>query len=126
MGISDLLSHSLAHISKQIRLAVDSGTNPDRLRSALAWVRAQEDKSVLDHSLSCDRQDVSTTTWVRFGLYATDFGYGKPVYCTLPADVWDGAFIILPDGHNTGGVRAFVGLTKANMRWFLLDEELQI
>ncbi|VVB04098.1 unnamed protein product [Arabis nemorensis] len=59
----------------------------------------------------------------RFGLYETDFGWGKPVWVGFPS-VRQKNIVALLDTKEDGGIEAWVNLNEQEMKLFEEDKEL--
>ncbi|CAA7049761.1 unnamed protein product [Microthlaspi erraticum] len=59
----------------------------------------------------------------RFGLYETDFGWGKPVWAGFPS-VRQKNIVTLLDTKEAGGIEAWVNLNEKEMKIFEEDREL--
>ncbi|KAH9746104.1 HXXXD-type acyl-transferase family protein [Citrus sinensis] len=63
------------------------------------------------------------TSWCRFPLYEADFGWGKPVWVTLPHTMLKNVVYLL-DTKDGEGIEALVSLTKEDMAEFERQEML--
>ncbi|XP_048440774.1 acyltransferase Pun1-like [Pyrus x bretschneideri] len=63
------------------------------------------------------------TSWCRFPMYEVDFGWGKPIWITVPSCTTKDCFILL-DTKNGEGIEAYVNLEKQQLDVFERDEEL--
>lgn len=63
------------------------------------------------------------TSWCRFPLYEADFGWGKPIWVTLPNTMLKNVVYLL-DTRDGEGIEALVSLTKDDMSKFERQEML--
>lgn len=65
------------------------------------------------------------TSLCNFQLYeAVDFGWGKPVWATVPLTVGHDNFVSLMDTKDAGGIEAWVTLSKEDMDSFQRNPEI--
>ncbi|XP_028776929.1 vinorine synthase-like [Neltuma alba] len=58
------------------------------------------------------------SSWVRFGFYETNFGWGKPTWvCTVRAPIRN-AILFMPTSSEDGGIEAWVTLNERHMLQF--------
>ncbi|KAJ4710092.1 Vinorine synthase-like [Melia azedarach] len=73
-----------------------------------------------------EREDIdycTYTSWCRFPFYEADFGWGKPIWATLPNTMLKNLVVLL-DSRDGGGIEALVTLSKEDMGLFEREEEL--
>ncbi|KAI3951258.1 hypothetical protein MKW92_035489 [Papaver armeniacum] len=79
---------------------------------------------LIEHSLSDHTLSLYFSSWCRFPLYETNFGWGKPIWvstCTIPQK----NVIVLMDSNSSGdGIEAYVNLAKEDMGELEHHEEL--
>ncbi|KAI3955505.1 hypothetical protein MKW98_028450 [Papaver atlanticum] len=79
---------------------------------------------LLEHYLNRHTLMMNFTSWCRFPLYETDFGWGKPIWvstCTIPTK----NVIVLMDSNSFGDeIEAYVTLTGEDMVEFEHHDEL--
>ncbi|XP_038905756.1 BAHD acyltransferase BIA1-like [Benincasa hispida] len=63
------------------------------------------------------------SSWCKFPVYDVDFGWGKPVWITVPEFPWKN-MILLMDSKDGEGIEAMVSLEKKEMEVFLQNQEL--
>ncbi|CAK9322224.1 unnamed protein product [Citrullus colocynthis] len=63
------------------------------------------------------------TSWCKFPVYDADFGWGKPVWITVPEFPWKN-MILLMDSRDGEGIEAMVSLEKKEMEVFEKNQEL--
>lgn len=79
---------------------------------------------LIEHALSGHTLSIYFSSWCRFPLYETNFGWGKPIWvgtCTIPQK----NVIVLMDSNSSGdGIEAYVNLAKEDMEELEHHEEL--
>ncbi|KAJ7519261.1 hypothetical protein O6H91_20G030800 [Diphasiastrum complanatum] len=94
------------------------------MRSALDWVEQQDSPlSILPGFCSCLGVDLGMTSWIRFPLYEFDFGWGRPVFATIPVAAVDGLIVLLPSSTE-GAINASIGLLEQHMA--KLEQEIEL
>ncbi|TQD77514.1 hypothetical protein C1H46_036944 [Malus baccata] len=63
------------------------------------------------------------TSWCRFPIYEVDFGWGKPIWITVPSCTTKDCFILI-DTKNGEEIEAYMNLEKQQLDVFERDEEL--
>ncbi|XP_047335745.1 stemmadenine O-acetyltransferase-like [Impatiens glandulifera] len=63
------------------------------------------------------------TSWCRFAVYEADFGWGEPVWVTIPYMV-KANIVVLLDSRDTGGVEVWVSLTDKDTHMLEQDHDL--
>ena len=66
---------------------------------------------------------IGFSSWCRFPLYETDFGWGKPTWVSV-GDLVHKNFIVLVDTRDGGGIEAWVTLSEEDMAFFERNKEL--
>ncbi|XP_038904319.1 tabersonine-19-hydroxy-O-acetyltransferase-like [Benincasa hispida] len=67
---------------------------------------------------------VTCTSWCKFPVYNVDFGWGKPVWITVPAEFPWKNMILLMDARDGVGIEAMVSLEKKETEVFEQNQEL--
>eukprot|EP01112_Ceratiomyxa_fruticulosa_P000362 TRINITY_DN1032_c0_g1_i2.p1 TRINITY_DN1032_c0_g1~~TRINITY_DN1032_c0_g1_i2.p1 ORF type:complete len:437 (-),score=89.54 TRINITY_DN1032_c0_g1_i2:18-1328(-) len=114
-----LLSSPLSAIALLFRDAVNI-MDPKRAQSAINFVHRIKDKSTLYPSF-VGRGNYSATNWTRFPFY-TDFGWGVPEKIFIPANKFDGLFIVLPTPQKDC-FEIVLGAEEKNLPKILSDPE---
>ena len=63
------------------------------------------------------------SSWIRFPIYDTDFGWGKPAWACVTTVPIEGAVILMSD-RSGGGVEAWVNLEERHMACFEQNPQL--
>eukprot|EP01116_Phalansterium_solitarium_P009750 TRINITY_DN2402_c0_g1_i3.p1 TRINITY_DN2402_c0_g1~~TRINITY_DN2402_c0_g1_i3.p1 ORF type:complete len:307 (+),score=61.66 TRINITY_DN2402_c0_g1_i3:767-1687(+) len=120
---SELVGMPLGEVAWQVRCAVNR-MDDEHLRSALNWVSAQANKSLIAPGFNCFlAPDFSASSWVTFPMYDVDFGFGKPTYATVPNAKWDGFMVALPSRLGDG-VEVLISLKTEHATELLKDSVL--
>ncbi|XP_031261344.1 BAHD acyltransferase At5g47980-like [Pistacia vera] len=72
------------------------------------------------------REDIdyhTCTSWCRFPLYEVDFGWGKPIWTTVPSLIFKNA-VFMMDARDGEGVEVMVSLSEEDMALFEGDQDL--
>ncbi|KAJ8773655.1 hypothetical protein K2173_005901 [Erythroxylum novogranatense] len=80
-------------------------------------------KSLLTLASSNDVDMYACTSWCKFELYEADFGFGRPIWLSIPGAKFVNS-IVLTDTKDGNGVEAWVTLTKGEMALMESNEEL--
>ncbi|KAH6756052.1 hypothetical protein C2S53_005522 [Perilla frutescens var. hirtella] len=81
--------------------------------------------NALPRVLSGEAHVVWFSDWSKFGIYETDFGWGKPAQAGV-APLHGGATTLLMENRGGDGIEAWVHLHKDDMPLFEKDEEISL
>lgn len=71
-----------------------------------------------------DQEVLRFSSWCRFPVFESDFGWGKPVRVSSAGSVDKNVFILMDQDENGGGIQVFVTLEEQEMLAFERDQEL--
>ncbi|KAI4313297.1 hypothetical protein L6164_026288 [Bauhinia variegata] len=113
--------HDMVH---KMRKAITHFSNEkaDRFKGEEAFSVITELLGERRHKLK-DVESFRSTSWCKFLLYETNFGWGKPAWVSSAALAHKNAIVLL-DTKNREGIEAWVTLEQEDMAVFERDDEL--
>jgi hypothetical protein len=113
MKMSDLCnSYNLGLLASQVHQSIEDITNDD-IRTSLAWIIDQEDKTKIVPTWNLDETDFTITTWNKMGMYLdSDFEHGiHACRIILPPDTkFNGVATLFSTEKNDGSIDVYLGL----------------
>ncbi|KAJ9176248.1 hypothetical protein P3X46_011583 [Hevea brasiliensis] len=116
------LASLVSHLREGVK---DFGENyVKKLRGDDVFVALRESFKEARHILQDGNIDFYiSTSLCRFPFYDIDFGWGKPLWVTVPIGAFKNVIVMI-DGRDGDGIEAWVTLTEEDMAFFERDRDL--
>jgi hypothetical protein len=105
-------TNNLGLLASQIHKSIEEMTN-DNIRTSLAWIMCQEDKTKIMPTWNLDETDFTITAWNKMGMYSdSDFEFGiYPYRIIFPQDTkFHGAVTLFSTEKNDTSIDVYLGL----------------